>query len=913
MPPTAGSAAGRPAPLRPPWWMFVLAAAFAGYFGLLLYSDLTRPEPTGLVSEIHRSMMTVDAVAPGSPAARAGVQPGDRVVAVNGLLIRNRLDWLIVETNMQTGRPFVLDVAREGQPQRVTLLLTRASTDFWISRTGATLVVARIVQLITLALAFVVAFKRPFDLAARIGGWLLAAFAVFSIVLPYQMAAVWRALPLMIGMVLWIPFASSLAVAAVLLTFFAIFPRPIVRSRWAWIAIWVPMAVVLWLQLQFAVRMVYWPDRAAGSADWTSISTLTTGCYTVGALALLFVGYHRLADTTERRRVRVLVFGSAVGLVSLLPVLSAYWTRPDVALGYSAFGSPIAALGTIGGLALPVSFAYAILRHRLFGIAYIVRRGLQYALARRVLISIVPALGLIALADLWIHREIPFGEILRARGWAYAGLAGIATIATLQRSQWLDALDRRFFRERRSAEKMLRGISDEIRRAPGLAAAAERVVAEIDKALHPEFAALLARAAAGASYTVLAAIPAHADPGPVSSQHKVVGLLEWLQKPLQVPAAERAGFLSALTADEMEWLRRSGVEIVVPLRATDRGAVDGLIVLGAKRSEEPYAVEDEDLLMAIGDSLGLLLARQSPPPQTSDLFEDCPQCGTCYDFGTGRCHGDGAVLSVLPVPRLLGGRYRLERRVGRGGMGTVYAAYDTALDRLVAAKLLRDDLVGGSHAAERFQSEARLAAALAHPNVVIVHDIGVTLSGRAFFIMELLEGSTLRDELQRAGRLPPARVLHIMRGVCAAVDAAHSRNMIHRDLKPENIFLCRINDTPKVMDFGLAKALEASGTPALTEAGTVGGTLPYMAPEHVRGGESSSDWDLWALAVMAFEMIVGNLPFAGAPGTNPRFDDLPTAMRPLFSRAFAIDPLDRPTSAEEFLHELDQALAPSHA
>jgi len=114
------------------------------------------------------------------------------------------------------------------------------------------------------------------------------------------------------------------------------------------------------------------------------------------------------------------------------------------------------------------------------------------------------------------------------------------------------------------------------------------------------------------------------------------------------------------------------------------------------------------------------------------------------------------------------------------------------------------------------------------------------------------------------------------------------------------------------MDFGLAKALEASGTPALTEAGMVAGTPPYMAPERQRGGEPSIDWDLWALAVMTFEMIVGDLPFAGAPGTNARLSDLSGALRPVFARAFAIDPLDRHTSAREFLGELDRALAVSH-
>jgi serine/threonine-protein kinase len=182
-----------------------------------------------------------------------------------------------------------------------------------------------------------------------------------------------------------------------------------------------------------------------------------------------------------------------------------------------------------------------------------------------------------------------------------------------------------------------------------------------------------------------------------------------------------------------------------------------------------------------------------------------------------------------------------------------------------------------------------------------------------FFIMELMEGSTLREELNRSHRLPTSRVLHIMRGVCSAVDAAHQHNLIHRDLKPENIFLCQRSsqspgeseaagtDIPKVMDFGVAKALDRGQM--LTEPGHVAGTPQYMSPEHARGGEPSPDWDLWALAVMTFEMITGRLPRQGDGSTA-----LPGSAHRFFSRALASDPTDRPTSANELFAELEHAL-----
>jgi serine/threonine-protein kinase len=888
--------------------MFVLAATFVGYFGLLLHSDLTRPEPTAFVFGVHDSQMFVRAVVRGSTAERDDLAVGDRVLSANAHPMHSRLDWLAVEMNLRVGEALRLDVARPGGSQTIVLPVNRAPRSYWLTTAGATLLSARGVQLATLALALVVAFRRPFDRSARIGAWALATLAVYSIVWPYQIAATWRALPAVLGLALWIPFVSSLAIAAVLFTFFATFPRPIVRTRWVWLLLWAPMVPILFLQLQFAWRVVSRPAQTAAFADWTPVSVAVTAAYTMGALAILAIGYRGLTDRTERRRVRMLVVGSAVGLLSALPIVIGYWWRSDVALGYSVFVSPLVAIGSILALALPLSFAYAILRHRLFDVSLIVRLGLQYALGRRVLVSIVPATLATFLADLWLHRESPFADILLARGWLYVALAALAVVARVRRNDWLDALDRRFFRERYNAQRLLRGIGDEVRTAASLDAVAARVVTQIENALHPEFVTLFFRHPHETFYRPAATAPAAAPVEPLESDSKAAGLLRWLQKPIEVPHDDRGWLVRQLPAEEMDWLRRTHIELLVPVQL-GTGVTEALFAMGPKRSEEPYSAEDEDLLMAIGDSLARLLARAPTASPDREAFDECPHCGTCYDFGVVRCPSDGTALMVASSARLLGGRYRLDRRIGRGGMGTVYVALDTALDRPVAAKLLREDLVAPD-AAERFQSEARLAAALAHPNVVTVHDIGVAGAGRAFFIMELLEGVTLRDELKRAKRLAPARALRILRGVSTAVDAAHRRQMIHRDLKPENVFLCRdtSSEIPKVLDFGLAKALEAGAGSVQTKSGLVAGTPPYMAPEHLAGDEPSPDWDLWALAVMAFEMVTGTLPMTGPTDPLLNLGDLPVAWRPLFARALSANPIERPTSAMEFSAELDRAL-----
>jgi len=366
-----------------------------------------------------------------------------------------------------------------------------------------------------------------------------------------------------------------------------------------------------------------------------------------------------------------------------------------------------------------------------------------------------------------------------------------------------------------------------------------------------------------------------------------------------------------LPPTDVEWLSRTRVDALVPIHFGADEATEAIFALGPKRSEEPYSAEDDDLLSAIADNVAWVLRRAPATKTAVDAFEECPACGRCFGFGTGRCENDDTALVLTSLPRVLVDRYELGRRVGRGGMGAVYAAFDRALNREVAVKVLRDDLIMPG-AGERFQAEARLAAALAHRNVVSVHDIGVTAAGRAFFVMELLNGVTLRDELRRTGRLPPARVLQIARDVGSGVEAAHRRQMIHRDLKPENVVLCSDEgmEVAKVLDFGLAKALEVSGEPPtmFTTPGMVAGTPPYMAPEHLSGGEPSSDWDLWALAVMAYEMITGALP-AGASGRTLNLAGLQTdGLRALFSRALSLNPIDRPATVTEFLDELAREL-----
>lgn len=427
---------------------------------------------------------------------------------------------------------------------------------------------------------------------------------------------------------------------------------------------------------------------------------------------------------------------------------------------------------------------------------------------------------------------------------------------------------------------------------------------------------------------MVAAAPVGAAPPALPAESKLLSMIRLLGKPMEITLTETGWLKEQLPQEETHLLRQARIEWLIPIAmAAERN--EALLAVGFKRSEEPYTREDQDLLLAIAASMSLLLERPAAPRvAAAETFEECPTCGSLYSRGASRCSRDGAELSLVRLPRLLAERYRLDRRLGGGGMGTVYEATDTALARRVATKVMRDELAGSATAAERFRREARAAAAFSHLNVVTIHDFGVAAENRAFLVMELLNGVDLRAELTQKQRLPAARVVEVLRGVCAALEAAHQSGLMHRDIKPENIFLARTAGTeiPKVLDFGVAKFVSTSAaTQSMNETGVgqLVGTLRYMSPEQLRGELAATSWDLWALAVVAYEMLAGKYPFEGATTaewqvavTTGRFTPVarhvptaPPAWQEFFGRALAVEQERRPAAARAFFSELEHALA----
>jgi predicted ATPase len=210
------------------------------------------------------------------------------------------------------------------------------------------------------------------------------------------------------------------------------------------------------------------------------------------------------------------------------------------------------------------------------------------------------------------------------------------------------------------------------------------------------------------------------------------------------------------------------------------------------------------------------------------------------------------------------GHYRLDARIGGGGMGEVFRAFDTRLSRHVAVKILREAGGGGAAVVQRFLREARAASALNHPNIVTIHEVGENSQGEQFIVQELIEGRTLRAALE--GELPLASAIDVGRQVARALSAAHAAGIVHRDVKPENIML-RSDGYVKVLDFGLARVVDYQAAERSTrvnldtEPGTLLGTTPYMSPEQATGVQAGPAADIFALGIVLYEMAAGRRPF----------------------------------------------------
>jgi hypothetical protein len=620
-----------------------------------------------------------------------------------------------------------------------------------------------------------------------------------------------------------------------------------------------------------SVQSLYWPLIMAASLP------------SIGYL----VWRTRTARLADRRRVRIFGAGLLLGfgpiaidvLLGAIPAYSRYVT-----------GSPvevlIAQIIFLSLVAVPLVTAYSVMVDRVVEIRLVVRSALQYALAKYFLLGVM-ALPVAGIGwYLYRRRDETLLNLISGSGLQLLVAAGLAAGAILMvRARVLKALDRQFFREQYDARRILTELADRCRKATTIDELVSLVCREVDRALHVDYVTMLLATTDG---TVLRSPDGRLRP--LSRSSGLALLAQGDTTSLVVDLETADATLRRLPEEERNWLADSGFCLLVPLNASD-GSLHGLIGLGNKLSELPYSREDRLLLEAIGASVALTVENRllressSPTPKPSRVARppwfgaeegrpaaECEECGRIYPAETLNCDCGHELESSL-VPFVLAGKFRFDRRLGRGGMGVVYRALDLDLGRHVAIKTLPH--VGPEDAA-RLRREARAMASVHHENLAMIFGAETWL-GTPILVVELLTGGTLAA-LLRKGPVTWTRAFEIGIALSQGVEHLHRAGLLHCDIKPSNIGFTR-DEVPKLLDFGLATILRdrvggatttRSGrlglVTTLTPGGTkeaFGGTPLYMSPEAIEGETPRPAFDIWSLCVVLFEAVAGASPFEG--------------------------------------------------
>ena len=477
--------------------------------------------------------------------------------------------------------------------------------------------------------------------------------------------------------------------------------------------------------------------------------------------------------------------------------------------------------------------------------------------------------------------------------------------------------------ESRHQERILVGLMQRIREVESVDELLKLIGNSLDQAFHPTVVHVFFQRRARQELTLRHSTGAPVMAGRVPTDFELLKYMGSLKKAQSL----EDDLLMRLPVEEIDWLKRLYGHLIIPVRGGADELV-GLIVLGHKRSEEAYSTQEKKQLISVADQIALafeniglhselderqriereVLARLGD--RQINLVKECEICRRCYDHDMERCEFDRSelVLSV-PVERTIDERYRLERLIGKGGIGSVYAASDLRLNRDVAVKVLLGSVIDNPMIKKRFEQEARIVAQLSHPNIVTLYDCGQTALGNAFIVLELLQGFTLREALKRHGRISHQTLAEWFDQVLYGLVAAHAAGIVHRDLKPGNVLITDTGrkSSVKLLDFGVAKIksnpLQKQG---LTIPGVVLGTHGYMAPEQLMGDEVDERADLYSVGVMLLEALTGQHPIAPkgsrkekrtvrvSIGTSPQAQ----ALERVIQRCLNKDPAKRYPSAD---------------
>ncbi|HVE71480.1 MAG TPA: protein kinase [Thermoanaerobaculia bacterium] len=859
------------------WVLVVLAVATVV---LNCHSQLVRPA-SGF--EYSRRTGKVVSVLRDGPAERAGIQLGDRIRAINGHAIGLEVYPFFF---VRAGETVSVVVERDGSARTVPLhTISQEQLRRLQLRHGGVHRLAAIsgylnfpVHFWMLGLGIALLVVRPDSKDARLASFALVAWAGGMFMFrTYGFGVTLNAIPPIVRSPLLIVdgvFAAGFFAVAV---HFALVFAGRRRGWWevlpyaAALPIFIETVANNFSRMRGNVRPL---DLGLGDA-YSSVGTMML----LAALVILGIRLARAHDVNRRRRLQLVFLSMLPG--SLAFILGFIFSLLQLGHMWQASARILHVPSTIVGSAI---FAYAVVRHRMFNVRVLVRRSIQYALARSTLLVLMalPVFGLVTF--LYLHRGDSLAALLTGTPAVYIVVLLPLALVIRYRKRLLESLDRRFFREQYDARRVLLHVVSIIRGGSDMLVLSRAALDEIDRALHPKHISLWQTDPEGvALHRGFWRGEEEPDVGTLNASGTLASLLSGDEEPLDVYGRATRAVLSRLPEGEREWLRAVDAHLLVPLLIESR--VAGLLVLGERKSEEPYAREDRELLRTLASQLALTLdyarLKQSPSLvwsplsgapvhlHLSDALQLCPRCGRCYSPDERNCeYDDQQLVPESGVPRVIEDKYVVTKLLGRGGMGSVYLANQKRLNRNVAVKVLLSHLVGSSSMRSRFEREARIVARLRHPSIVTIHDFGVLPSGHAYLVMEYLDGDTLRKTII-SGPQPMENALPILRPIGDAIDTAHRAGIVHRDLKPENIMLCPESPHVRVLDFGLAKMSGPIGEDEQTlvqsghSAGVVG-TLMYMAPEVLSGHLADARSDQYSLGIIAWELLAGMHPLGHA-------------------------------------------------
>ena len=877
------------------FWLFLADGALALFLCLIVafvvYRHGQYTTDPGWKPDIRDGHFYVTELDPDGVAASL-LQENDRIVSVNGHPPRRSMGLRGSDKiNMSPGTTYTLTIYRNNREQQITLPAgARKSVKNLIC------VLAMFsASFISFFIALLIGLSKPEERMTQAAALMGLSIGFLQLIATLEpMESFFGTYEIQLGHLIWLFSFSPLSIAFAF-DFFHRFPSdPEGKSRWRYVKyllyIWsgalfcyftvvrATLLISVPQGVDYAMRRV---EKFAPDLDVVlnplMLIALPITC------AVIAWNYTRIKDEQNRYRIRWITYGAVIGITPtilyfLLQTARNVWGQTWIT--HASVGSVFLASNLILTI-VPIAIAYAIIKHSMFGITVALRLGFQYLLAKHVLQLLIYLPPVILVLTILSNRETPIVEILFSNT-VYVLLTVAALIGLKFRTAFLEWLDRRFFREAYQSEKILSQLIEDIEDMNSFSEIARAVSVQVDSALHPKRLFVFYLGPGNKELILGHSSGGHQTDLRISTQSSFLRAAEneSMAQPVIFYRSQN------IPREELDWIESLDVQLVVPVSGSNQRLV-GLLLLGEKRSEEAYTPQDRKMLKSVARQIGVvyenLLLKQKVDrgvkvqqevlthlqQQNRNLLRECPQCGTCYDSTQEFCNLDQSELTLtLPVDRVIDEKYRLERLLGKGGMGAVYEALDLRLQRRVAVKLLVGSMFGDRMALARFEREARASAKMNHPNIVSIYDFGGIEGKGAYLILELLAGSTLRAVLKQRKNLDPQTAAAWFDQIFKAVKAAHSNGIIHRDLKPENIFVSKSEDGQpllKLLDLGLAKMQQRLDvdTNSLTAPGTVLGTIYYMSPEQIAGIDVDERSDIFSLGVMIVEALTGQQPFTG--------------------------------------------------